>query len=186
MEGKESVPINSSDRIGALTKLDFGPATYLYAARVFDPQFQQRIDRANEVLADYRTLLSRSRVNQLRFNAALLIGALIIVGLSIATALAIADRIVRPVGRLVTAAGRIEEGDFTTRVPVANTEDEIEILASAFNRMTARVDEQTGALRSANTQLDTRRAFIEAVLSSVTAGVAAVGTGARRGAYMTP
>jgi two-component system nitrogen regulation sensor histidine kinase NtrY len=40
--------------------------------------------------------------------------------------------------------------------------------------MTERLEEQTGELRTANTQLETRRAFIEAVLSSVTAGVIAV------------
>jgi two-component system nitrogen regulation sensor histidine kinase NtrY len=174
LKGKESVSINSSDRIGALTRLDYGPDTYLYTARVFEPQFQEQITRANDVLEDYRALLARSRTNQLRFNAALLFGALIIVGLAIFTALKLADRMVRPVGQLVAAAGRIEEGDFSTRVPVANTEDEIQTLATAFNRMTGRLDEQTGALKAANTQLETRRAFIEAVLSSVTAGVIAV------------
>jgi two-component system nitrogen regulation sensor histidine kinase NtrY len=40
--------------------------------------------------------------------------------------------------------------------------------------MTGRLDEQTGALKAANAQLETRRAFIEAVLSSVTAGVIAL------------
>jgi two-component system nitrogen regulation sensor histidine kinase NtrY len=40
--------------------------------------------------------------------------------------------------------------------------------------MTERLEEQTGALLTANTQLETRRAFIEAVLSSVTAGVIAL------------
>ncbi len=174
LRGKPSVAINSDDRIGALTKLDYGPDSYLYAARVFEPRFRQQIDRANEVLTDYRALLARSRTNQLRFNAALLLGALIIVGLAIFTALKLADRMVRPVGQLVAAAGRIEEGDFSARVPVANTEDEIQTLATAFNRMTARLDEQTDALKAANTQLETRSAFIEAVLSSVTAGVIAL------------
>jgi two-component system nitrogen regulation sensor histidine kinase NtrY len=105
-----------------------------------------------------------------------LLGALIIVGLAILTALKIADRMVRPVGELVGAAGRIEQGDFSARVPVAvtDTEDEIQTLATAFNRMAGRLEEQTGALRAANTQLDTRRAFMEAVLSSVTAGVIAL------------
>src|SRR3954451_132152 len=168
------VPINSPDRVGALTRLQYGPNAYLYAARVFDPQFQQQVQRANGVLRDYRLLLLRSRINQLRFNAALLLGALIIVGLSILTALRLADRLVRPVGELVSAAGRIEAGDFSARVPVMNTEDEVQTLATAFNRMTSRLEEQTNALRAANTQLDTRRAFIEAVLSSVTAGVIAV------------
>jgi two-component system nitrogen regulation sensor histidine kinase NtrY len=173
---KPVVPVSSSDRVGALTKLDYGPNTYLYAARVYDPRFRSQIQRSSDVLRDYRSLLNRSRVNQLRFNAALLLGSLIIVGLAILTALKIADRMVRPVGQLVSAAGRIEEGDFSARVPVTatETEDEIQTLATAFNRMAGRLDEQTGALKAANTQLDARRAFMEAVLSSVTAGVIAL------------
>lgn len=92
------------------------------------------------------------------------------------TALKLADRLVRPVGELVNAAGRIETGDFSARVPVSNTEDEVQTLATAFNQMTERLEEQTNELRTANTQIETRRAFIEAVLSSVTAGVIAVDT----------
>ncbi|HSR00900.1 MAG TPA: ATP-binding protein [Sphingomicrobium sp.] len=170
----QSVSVDSPDRIGALTQIDFGPDTYLYASRVFDPQFRTQLKGAGDVLHDYRSLLKRSRVNQLRFNAALLLGALIIVGLSILTALKLADRLVRPVGELVSAAGRIEAGDFSARVPVSNTEDEVQTLATAFNQMTERLEEQTTELKTANSQLETRRAFIEAVLSSVTAGVIAV------------
>jgi two-component system nitrogen regulation sensor histidine kinase NtrY len=169
-----TVEERTPNRISVLTRLNYGKDFYLYAARWVDPEIAQQMRRANAVLRDYHTLLSRSRTNQLRFNAALLLGALVIVGLSILTALRLADRLVRPVGELVTAAGRIEAGDFTARVPVANTEDEVQTLATAFNRMTGRLEEQTNALRAANIQLDTRRAFIEAVLSSVTAGVVAV------------
>jgi two-component system nitrogen regulation sensor histidine kinase NtrY len=174
LQKQEVVSVNSSDRIGALTRLDFGPNTYLYASRVFDPEFQRQLQLANDVMHDYRVLLARSRINQLRFNAALLLGALVIVGLAIFTALRIADRMVRPVGELVGAAGRIEEGDFSARVQVAETEDEVQTLSTAFNRMAGRLEEQTGELRKANIQLETRRAFIEAVLSSVTAGVIAL------------
>jgi two-component system nitrogen regulation sensor histidine kinase NtrY len=174
LRNRQVLNINSSDRIGALTRLDFGPNTYLYAARVFDPEFQKQIDRGNQVLKDYQSLLARSRNSQLRFNGALLLVALVIVGLAIVAALKMADRLVSPLGQLVTAAGRIEEGDFSTRVRVRKTEDEIQTLASAFNRMTGRLEEQTGALMAANTQLDARRAFTEAVLSSVTAGVIAL------------
>ena len=170
------VSITSTDRIGAVTRLDYGPNAYLYEARVFDPELRKQIQRANDVTHDYRSLLKRSRVNQLRFNAALLLVSLVIVGLSILTALKLADRLVRPVGQLVDAVGRIETGDFSARVPVTNSEDEVQTLATAFNQMAGRLEEQTNELRSANTQLETRRAFIEAVLSSVTAGVIAVDT----------
>ncbi|MGE5063814.1 MAG: ATP-binding protein [Myxococcales bacterium] len=174
LQQRPVVSITSSDRIGAVTKLDYGPNTYLYEARTFDPELRAQIQRASDVLRDYRGLLKRSRVNQLKFNGALLLGALLIVALSILTALKLADRLVRPVGELVNAAGRIEEGDFSARVPVSNTEDEVQTLSAAFNRMTGRLEEQTNELRTANSQLEMRRAFIEAVLSSVTAGVVAV------------
>jgi two-component system nitrogen regulation sensor histidine kinase NtrY len=173
------VDAHTPNRIAVLTRLNYGPSTYLYASRWVDPEIAQQMRRAGAVLREYHTLLSRSRANQLRFNAALLLGALVIVGLSILTALRLADRLVRPVGELVSAAGRIERGDFSVRVPITKTEDEVQTLATAFNRMTGRLEEQTGALRAANTQLDTRRAFIEAVLSSVTAGVIAVDSGLR-------
>ena len=172
-----SVDAETPNRIAVLTRLSPGADAYLYVGRV-DPEIAAQIQRANDVLRDYRSLLNRSRANQLRFNAALLLGALVIVGLSILTALKIADRLVRPVGELVNAAGRIEAGDFSARVPVGETEteDEVQTLSTAFNRMAGRLDEQTTELRSANVQLDARRAFIEAVLSSVTAGVIAVDT----------
>jgi two-component system nitrogen regulation sensor histidine kinase NtrY len=171
LANQKLVEVSSADRVGIITRLNAGPALYLYAARVTDPEFRQQMRRATLVQRDYQTLLARSRVNQLRFNIALYLGALLIVGLAILAALKLADRLVQPVSGLVDAAGRIEEGDFSARVPVAQGSDEIAMLSTAFNRMAGRLDTQTNALLTANSQLETRRAFIEAVLSSVTAGV---------------
>ncbi len=73
----------------------------------------------------------------------------------------------RPVGELVAAARRVSDGDLTARVPAPKTEDEVGTLANAFNQMTGRLEEQTGALES-------RRALIEAVMSGVSAGVVSI------------
>jgi two-component system nitrogen regulation sensor histidine kinase NtrY len=170
----QAAEVLTTGRIAVLTPLPGADRTYLFVARQVSDDFRQQIERANGVLTDYRALIQRSRTNQLRFNAALLASALIIVALAIFTALKLADRLLRPVEELVGAAGRVEEGDFTARVTVSKPADEVAILGTAFNRMTGRLQEQTSALLSANEQLDTRRAFIEAVLSSVTAGVIAV------------
>ena len=173
-QGRASVAIPSDDRIGAVTPLPGSNGTYLYAARVFDPEMAVQLNRADAVLADYRALIARSRVLQFRFNAALLLISLMIVALAIWTALALADRLIRPVGELVDAARRVTAGDLSARVPNSRVKDEVGTLGSAFNRMTRRLEEQTGALVSANSQLDSRRTFIEAVLSGVTAGVISV------------
>jgi len=171
----QAAEVLTPGRIAVLTPIARDNRSYLFVARQTSEDFQQQIEKATTVLSDYRSLLERSRANQLQFNGALLALALIVVALAIFAALKIADRLLRPVEQLVDAAGRIEEGDFTARVPlIGDPDDEIATLGTAFNRMTGRLQEQTGALMAANQQLDTRRAFIEAVLSSVTAGVIAL------------
>ena len=169
---KVSVILPSNDRIGAVTRL--GDDMYLYAARVFEPRLAAQLRRSRAVLADYNALTERSRNLQLRFNAILLLLSLLIVALSIWAALTLADRLVRPVSNLVDAARRVTAGDLSARVPASSVNDEVATLGNAFNRMTRRLEEQTGALVNANRQLDSRRAFIEAVLSGVTAGVISV------------
>ncbi|MBA3667057.1 MAG: HAMP domain-containing protein [Sphingomonas sp.] len=169
----QAAEVLTPGRIAVLTPLKANNS-YLFVARQVSADFRQQIESANGVLTDYRALLERSRTNQLRFNGALLGGSLLIVALAIFAALKLADRLLRPVEEMVEAVGRVEEGDLTARVDVTHANDEIATLGTAFNRMTGRLQEQTGALIAANSQLDTRRAFIEAVLSSVTAGVIAV------------
>ena len=161
------IPVNGSDRIGALTRMAFAPNTYLYASRVFEPQMAANVKRGEAVLADYKSLLGRSRALQLQFNVALLIISLLIVGAAVWIALQVADRLVRPVGDLVDAAQRIAGGDLSARVESPLKQDEFGRLANAFNRMTRKLEEQTGALEN-------RRAFIEAVLTGVTAGVISI------------
>ena len=91
--------------------------------------------------------------------------SLLIIAIAVWIALVVADRLVRPVNQLVGAARRVADGDLTARVPDPRTDDEVGTLANAFNAMTARLEEQTGAL-------ERRRALIEAVIESgVSAGV---------------
>jgi two-component system nitrogen regulation sensor histidine kinase NtrY len=129
---------------------------------------------ARSAASAYQNALERARTLQFRFNAILLLVSLLIVGFAIWVALALADRLVRPVGQLVDAARKVTAGDLSARVGVTDVRDEVGTLGDAFNRMTGRLEEQTGALVSANAQLDNRRAFIEAVLAGVTAGIISV------------
>jgi two-component system nitrogen regulation sensor histidine kinase NtrY len=165
------------DRFAALAVMPYGRDNFIYAARVFEPQLAAQLRRGAAILDDYRALATRSRNLQLSFNAALLALSLLIVALAIWIALKLADRLVRPVGQLVNAARQVTAGNLSARVPPTGSNDEVATLGFAFNRMTSRLEEQTGALVTANAQLDSRRAFTEAVLSGVTAGVISVDDG---------
>lgn len=162
------------DQIQAFTLLYPGRQIYLYATRDSDAPAFSQVKRAQAVLANYESFAKQSRALQIQFNSALFIGSLALVGLAVWIALQVADRLVKPVNELVDAARRIAAGDLSTRVAGPHARDEIGVLSNAFNRMTQRLEAQTGALMGANAQLENRRAFIEAILSSVSAGVLAV------------
>ncbi len=172
--GRPSIVSVKENRIQTITMLPNSNNLFLYTATVVDMRtvLQQR-QRGEAVQASYRDLLTRARSLQLRFNAALLLISLFIVGVAVWIALAVADRLVRPVGELVDAARRVAAGDLTARVPDPRSRDEVGTLANAFNQMTGRLQEQNGELVTANSQLDSRRALIEAVMAGVSAGVVA-------------
>jgi two-component system nitrogen regulation sensor histidine kinase NtrY len=173
--GETRVITDAGDRVEAVIRLDPAEEIYLYTSRKVNPAALRQIQEARSAASAYQETLSRSRTLQFRFNALLLLVSLLIVAISIWIALALADRLVRPVGQLVDAARRVTAGNLSARVPTARVSDEIATLGNAFNRMTRRLEEQTGALVSANSQLDSRRTFIEAVLSGVSAGIVSVG-----------
>ncbi len=162
------------DQIEAFVLLNPHSNTYLYATRDSAASAFSEMKKAQAVLADYDDFAARSRQLQLRFNIALFIGTLMLVGTAVWIALAVADRMVRPVGELVDAARRVTAGDLSARVSDPHSRDELGTMSSAFNRMTQRLEAQTSALVSANNQLANRRALIEAVLSGVSAGVISV------------
>lgn len=173
-QGQRSVVTVTGDRIQTVTRVP-GSNLFLYAARVTDPkEMTTQTQRAEAALANYRALLVRARTLQIQFNLALLALSLIIVGVAVWIALAVADRLVRPVGHLVQAARRVEGGDLSARVPATPSRDEVGTLAAAFNQMTERLEAQNTALVTANAQLENRRALIEAVMSGVSAGVISI------------
>ncbi|MGZ8364251.1 MAG: sensor histidine kinase, partial [Caulobacteraceae bacterium] len=82
-----------------------------------------------------------------------------------------ANAISAPIGRLVQAAGKVSAGDLDARVSAGDAPAEIAVLSNAFNQMTEDLQGQQTALRAARVEAESRREFIETVLSGVSAGV---------------
>ena len=172
IEGGAPIVVNASaNKIEAITPIDRRSGVYLYTARVSDLLSFSQGQRAQNIVLAYEVLTRRARVLQLRFNVALFVLSLALVGFFVWLALRFADRQVKPLHELVDAARRVGSGNFALRVEGRTGADEIGLLNRAFNRMTAQIEKQTQALVSANQQLHDRRALIEAVIESVSAGI---------------
>ncbi len=172
--GEQVAVRGSPERIEAVAPIDRDAGIYLYTARNAEAGSFRSWQTARSISTAYDELTKRARALQLRFNLALFFVSLALVGLAVWFALRFADRQVEPLTDLVAAARKVGAGNFALRVEGRTGADEIGLLNRAFNRMTAQLEKQTDALLSANTELEERRSFMEAVLESVSAGVISV------------
>jgi two-component system, NtrC family, nitrogen regulation sensor histidine kinase NtrY len=166
---------DTGKRMESVTPLPGSKNLFLYASRVSDSKTLDQAKRAALVLKDYNALIERSGRLQVILNVTLYLMSVLIMLVAVWVALRVADRLVKPVGELVGAARRVASGDLDAQVTPSKARDEVGVLSRAFNRMTERLGDQNRALVASNGLLDRRRAFTEAILSSVTAGVIAVG-----------
>jgi len=175
--GEQIVVWFSGDRFEAVTPIDREAGIYLYTARGSEADRLGLWQQAEQVIKDFDVLTRNARTLQLQLNFALFFVSLALVGLAIWFALRFADRQVRPLTELVGAAREVGLGNYALRVEGRTGADEIGLLNRAFNRMTAQIEQQTSDLKGANEQLEERRAFIETVLESITAGIVSVDEG---------
>lgn len=163
--------VEESSQVRALVPIPTLGDTYLYIARLVDARVLDHLAETRAAIDEYESLESRRIQFQVTFALIYVIFALIMLLAAIWLGLWAANRIVDPISELVRAAERVSAGDLRARVNVGATGDELDMLTSAFNRMTGQLESQRNDLIAANHQLDERRQFTEAVLSGVSAGV---------------
>ena len=121
----------------------------------------------------------RKRQRKVRLLGLSTIGLMTLLLLFAATwaAIHLARGIGAPIRALAEAADEVARGNLAHRVTTI-ADDELAILASSFNQMTAQLEENrrrieagAGELRDKNLALDERRNYIETVLESLSTGV---------------
>lgn len=168
------IPPRTRNLVGAVFKLRDIEGLYLYTIRTVDPKILETLSIMQANTKEYRGLEANRYNTQIAF-ALLYIGLTLIVLLSaIWTAIAVADRLVRPIRQLIGAADEVAAGNLGVVVPVRSSDGDVGSLANTFNKMTAQLKSQREELISAKDQIDERRRFSEAVLSGVSAGVIGV------------
>src|ERR1044072_9363339 len=93
---------------------------------------------------------------------------------SVLIGLNFANWLVAPIRRLMSSANVVSTGDLHVQVPVLKSEGDLAQLGETFNKMTQELRTQRDELVNASELIDSRRRFIEAVLSSATAGIIGV------------
>lgn len=166
--------IPEANYVAAVIRLRAFEDTFLYVARLLDPYVVAQLKQTESSVADYATIEARRLGIQVALALMFAVIALTILMASVLLGLNFADRFVAPVRRLMSAANLVSTGDLNVQVPVLKSEGDLAQLGETFNKMTAELRTQRDELISASGLIDSRRRFIEAVLSSASAGIIGV------------
>nr|WP_246414610.1 PAS domain-containing sensor histidine kinase [Yoonia ponticola] len=144
---------------------------FLYITREVDGSVLALLDETKETYALYDQLENERGRWLFQFGLLYLGFAMILILAAIWFGLWFAERLARPVGRLVTASQRVGAGDLDVRVIEEDGDDEIAQLGHYFNQMTTQLKGQRDELLETNDAIERRRRLFDSVLSSVTSGV---------------
>ncbi|GAC1621121.1 MAG: PAS domain-containing sensor histidine kinase [Bradyrhizobium sp.] len=160
--------------VAAVVRLRAFNDTFLYVARLLDPHVVAQLRQTEASVAEYAELEQRRLGLQVNYALIFTVIALTILTASILIGLNFANWLVAPIRRLMSAANLVSTGDLHVQVAVHRSEGDLAQLGETFNKMTQELRTQRDELVSASDPIDSRRRFIEAVLSSASAGIIGV------------
>jgi two-component system nitrogen regulation sensor histidine kinase NtrY len=160
--------------VAALIRLRSFQDTFLYVARPIDAHVVDMARQTEVTVADYAAFESRRLGVQVNFALIFAVISLTILMVSILLGLNFGNSLVTPIRRLMGAANLVSTGDLHVQVPVLRSEGDLAKLGETFNKMTQELRTQRDELVNASDLIDSRRRFIEAVLSSASAGIIGV------------
>src|SRR5712672_258928 len=160
--------------VAAVIRLRNFSDTFLYVARLLDPRVVAQLRQTQASVAEYAALESRKLGIQVAFALMFAVIALTILMASVLIGLNFANWLVAPIRNLMSAANIVSTGDLHVQVPVHKSEGDLAQLGETFNKMTQELRSQRDELVNASELVDSRRRFIEAVLSSASAGIIGV------------
>lgn len=161
----------SANELTAVKKLEKIPGAYLYVYRQVNQNVIKHLNKTKEHIAAYKALQKNRAGIQVAFGLMYVLIALILLLAAVWLGIWLANRIISPIRDLISAAQKVSVGDLDAEVPVHKRDGDVGHLSKTFNNMTGQLRQQRDNLIEANVTIDERRRFIEAVLSSVSAGI---------------
>jgi two-component system nitrogen regulation sensor histidine kinase NtrY len=132
-------------KVQAMKKIEGGRANavmYLWISKCIDKNILKYVTTTRDSTRYYNELLK----NQHQFQVVLLVlfalsSILLLLGATW-TGISLANILVTPITRLIAAAERVSEGDYTVRISDVSSKNELDKLVKSFNKMTERLDRQ--------------------------------------------
>lgn len=173
-ETEPKISVFPESYVASVIRLKAYDDMFLYVARRLDPEVVAQLKQTEISAAEYAQLETRRLGIQVAFALMFAVIALTILMASVLIGLNFANGLVAPIRQLMGAASEVSTGNLNVQVPVNKSASDLALLGETFNKMTQELRTQRNELVDASETIDSRRRFIEAVLSSASAGIIGV------------
>jgi len=127
-----------------------------------------------KAITAYNNLEKNTTRLQISFSMIFVLFSLCLLLIAILIGFRMAHNLSKPITNLIESSKKVSKGDFNAKVSESDEFDEISLLLKSFNQMIVEIEIKQKQLIEKNIEIENRRLFTEAVLTTLSTGVIAL------------
>ena len=164
----------NNNSISAYKKITFLNDVFLQVNRQLNQNIWSHIANTKLAYQIYTTKEEESSGVQITFSMIFVLFSLCFILIAVLIGFNFARRLSKPISNLIDSANEISKGNFNAKVSEADQFDEIKILLTSYNKMIEEIKFKQDELLLKSESDETKRLFIEAILSLLSIGVISI------------
>ena len=160
-----------NNSISAYKKINFLDDIYILVNRNLNDNIWSHIKNTRRAFQIYTSKEEESAGIQITFSMIFVLFSLCLILIAVSIGLNLAKKLSKPITNLIDSANEISKGNFDSKVSEDDQFDEIKILLTSYNQMINEIKNKQNLLISKSEEDETKRLFIEAILSLLMIGV---------------
>jgi len=161
----------NQDSISAYKKINFLNDIFIQVNRNLNNKIWQHINDTKRAYEIYTLKEEESSGIQITFSMIFVLFSFCFILIAVLIGFNLARRLSKPISNLIESANEISKGNFNALVSEDDQFEEVKILLISYNKMINEIQLKQNQILSKSEEDETKRIFIEAILSLLTIGV---------------
>ena len=161
----------NGNSISAYKKINFLNDVFLQVNRELNKNIWNHISDTKAAYNIYTSKEKESAGVQITFSMIFVLFSLSFILIAVLIGFNLARKLSKPITNLIDSANKISKGNFDAKVSEDDQFDEIKILLTSYNKMIEEIKIKQDEIILKSEEDETKRLFIEAILSLLTIGV---------------
>ena len=161
----------NENSISAYKKINFLKDIFIQINRNLNKNIWKHIGDTKRAYEIYTSKEEESAGIQITFSMIFVLFSLCFILIAVLIGFNLARRLSKPITNLIESANKISKGNFDAKVSEDDQFEEVKVLLSSYNKMINEIQIKQNQILSKSEEDETKRIFIEAILSLLTIGV---------------